>query len=140
MNKLAYYIRLVKMIRQMRDREKLLSGPLSFGNIAYFVDRYLDEKNFPRMWEQLEQAVREDDTNLLCWKLYQWNYEAKMETMETRGRTAESEIEFMEFGYELMRKSYKEGTCDNFWLATREDFPDWFFEYVAVKTAAGEDL
>lgn len=133
MKKLAYYIQIVTWLDEMEEKDRLFASQMTYGNIACFVEGYAEKSEFTEYMKLIKELAHHNDINELCWNMNIWISRLIEDSIGADHLHEKDRREYLEFQMDLQKEDYQEHQCDDFWLAGDDMFPDWFWEYYAVR-------
>lgn len=131
--KLASYLMFNKIISSTVWGARLLERHEACGSLAFLVDYYRELPEFKEIRQKVKELVEDGDSNELCWMLYRWIKDALQNRIRLMHPEDMAYCDMLESISRDQRALRKQGKCQMFWVARKQDYPEWFLKYNTLK-------
>lgn len=129
--KLIIFRELIKIFSENESLKEIQEDIILKGNLAYFIDRYIDTEEWNKLYVNIVNGVKADAINDICYMLYNKIQIKKLE--ELSEKTTISKMKVIKDMYVEMSSTFKlqyeEKRLKNFTVIGAKSYPDWYLVY-----------
>lgn len=129
--KLIVFRKLLQVFSQNEVLKKVEDDILLKGNLAYFIDGYIDSEEWNELFINIIEGVKSNAFNEICYMIY-----IKIQTKRLKELSEKNSASQMKIIKDLMIEmsktfelQYKKGRLKNFVVVSTKSYPDWYIAY-----------
>lgn len=124
MTRVEVYFYLMKRFRKQKFSYDI-DNSISFkGNLAFFIENSIDRDDWPKIYDEINKYLDNNDLNSVCYYISQFNYEYAIREAERKGYPSL----VIELQKTRISDLYNENDLDDFQYISYQSYPDWFAE------------
>lgn len=124
MTRVEVYFYLMKRFRKQKFSYDI-DNSISFkGNLAFFIENSIDRDDWPKIYDEINKYLDNNDLNAVCYYISQFNYEYAIREAERKGYPSL----VIELQKTRISDLYNENDLDDFQYISYQSYPDWFAE------------